>query len=97
MANIVRTHTYRVAPEDLDKLLTQRADLIAGIRAGNPGLVETRLTRHDDGTYTDAWRWESTEQMTTALATAGGFPLVGATLGLTHDASAQNGEIIDER
>ncbi|NUR27306.1 MAG: hypothetical protein HOV83_15915 [Catenulispora sp.] len=97
MTNIVRTHTYRVDPENLDKLLTQRAGLIAGIRASNPGLVETRLTRHDDGSYTDAWRWESTEQMTTALAAAGGFPLVGATLGLTHDATAQHGENIDER
>ncbi|OLE20118.1 MAG: hypothetical protein AUG49_26060 [Catenulispora sp. 13_1_20CM_3_70_7] len=97
MTNVVRTHTYRVDPANLDKLLTQRADLIAGIRAGNPGFVEARLTRHDDGTYTDVWRWESAEQMTAALAGAAGFPLVGATLALAHDASVQNGEIVDER
>lgn len=93
----VRTHTYQVAPGNLEQLLTQRADLIAGIRAANPGLLQARLTRHEDGTYTDVWHWESTEQMTAALAASAGFPLVGATLGLTHDASAQNGEIIDER
>jgi len=97
MTNVVRTHTYRVDPANLDKLLTQRANLIAGIRAGNPGFVEARLTRHDDGTYTDVWRWESAEQMTAALAGAAGFPLVGATLALAHDASVQNGEIVDER
>jgi heme-degrading monooxygenase HmoA len=93
----VRTHTYRIDPNNLEQLLAQRANLIAGIRAHNPGLIEARLTRHEDGTYTDVWRWESAEQMTAALAASAGFPLVGATLALTHDASAQNGEIIDQR
>jgi len=93
----VRTHTYRVDPGRFEQLLAQRADLIAGVRANNPGLLEARLTRHEDGTYTDVWRWESAEQMTTAFAAAAGFPLVGATLALTHEATAQNGEIIDER
>jgi hypothetical protein len=94
---VVRTHTYRIDPANLQRLLTQRATLIAGIRAGNPGLLETRLTRHEDGTYTDAWRWASGEQMRAALDASAGFPLVQVTLALTHDASAQNGEIIDER
>jgi hypothetical protein len=61
------------------------------------GLVETRLIRHEDGTYTDVWRRESAEQMTTALTAAAGFALVNTTLALTHDAAVQNGEIIDER
>jgi quinol monooxygenase YgiN len=93
----VRTHTYRVEPSKLEQLLAQRATLIAGIRAANPGLVETRLVRHEDGTYTDVWRWESAEQMTTALTAAAGFALVNTTLALTQDAAVQNGEIIDER
>jgi quinol monooxygenase YgiN len=93
----VRTHTYRIDPDNIERLLTQRANLIAGIRAANPGLLEARLTRHEDGTYTDVWRWESAEQMTAALAASAAFPLVGATLALAHDASVQNGEIIDER
>jgi hypothetical protein len=93
----VRIHNYRVEPGKLEQLPAQRANLIAGIRGANPGLVETRLTRYEDGTYTDVWRWESAEQMTTALAAAAGFPLVDATLALTHDATVQNGEIIDER
>jgi hypothetical protein len=95
--NAVRTHTYRVDPDRLEQLLTQRAALIDGIRAGNPGFLEARLTRHEDGTYSDVWRWESAELMTTALAAAAGFPLVAATLALTHDSSVQNGEIINER
>ena len=95
--SIVRAHTYQVEPAKLEQLMAQRANLIAGIRAANPGLVETRLTRYEDGTYTDVWRWESAEQMTTALTAAAGFPLVAATLALTHAAAVQNGEIIDER
>ena len=93
----VRTHTYRVVPENLDALLEQRATLIAGIRAANPGLLETCLTRHDDGTYTDVWRWDSAEHMNVALAAAAAFPLVAATLALTQEASVQNGEVIDLR
>ena len=81
----------------MEQLLAQRANLIAGIRANNPGLLEARLTRHEDGTYTDMWRWQSAEQMAAALAGSARFPLVGATLALTHDASVQNGEIVDER
>jgi quinol monooxygenase YgiN len=97
IVSTVRIHTYRVDPANLEQLLAQRANLIAGIRANNPGLLEARLTRHEDGTYTDMWRWQSAEQMAAALAGSAGFPLVGATLALTHDASVQNGEIVDER
>jgi hypothetical protein len=93
----VRTHTYRIEPGNLEQLLAQRANLIAGIRAANPALMEARLSRHEDGTYTDVWRWESTEQMTAALTASAGSPLVSATLALTYDASVQNGEIVDER
>ncbi|WP_225728389.1 MULTISPECIES: hypothetical protein [unclassified Nocardia] len=94
---VMRVHRYRVADADLDALLAQRATLIDGIRRAVPGLTETRLTRLEDGSYTDTWRWESAEQMLTALAAAQGFPLTDATMALTADATAQNGEIIDER
>jgi quinol monooxygenase YgiN len=97
IVSTVRIHTYRVDPANLEQLMAQRANLIAGIRANNPGLLEARLTRHEDGTYTDIWRWQSAEQMAAALAGSARFPLVGATLALTHDASVQNGEIVDER
>ncbi|QIS09684.1 hypothetical protein [Nocardia arthritidis] len=94
---VMRVHRYRVADADLDALLAQRATLIDGIRRAVPGLTETRLTRLEDGSYTDTWRWESAERMLTALAAAQGFALTAATMALTADATAQNGEIIDER
>jgi hypothetical protein len=94
---VVRIHRYNVDPANLEELLARRAQLITGIRAGNPGLAEARLTRLKDGTYIDAWRWDSAEQMQAAAAAAANFPAVGATMSLTQNATAEDGEIVDER
>lgn len=93
---VVRTHHYTVDPADLDELLARRATVIAAIRAAHPGLAETRLTRQADGTFTDIWRWDSAEQMQAALATMP-IPEARAAMSLTRDATAHDGEIIDER
>jgi hypothetical protein len=92
----VRVHNYAVDPANLEQLLARRTQLIAGIRSGFPGLLETRLTRLDDGTYQDVWRWETAEQLHAAVAASAGFPPVAETMALTHDRTVQNGEIIDE-
>jgi hypothetical protein len=63
-----RTHRYTIDPADLDELIARRATLIAAIRAAHPGLAEARLTRLEDGTFTDVWRWDSAEQLQAALA-----------------------------
>jgi hypothetical protein len=81
---------------DLPELLTRRAAVIAAVRAAHPGLTHTRLTRLDDGSYTDTWRWDSAGHMQAALA-AMPSPEARAAMSLTHDATAQDGEIIDER
>jgi len=93
---IVRTHHYTVAPADLPELLARRAAVIAAIRAAHPGLSHTRLTRLDDGTFTDAWRWDTAGQMRAALAA---MPIseARAALSLTRDTTARDGEIVDER
>jgi hypothetical protein len=71
---------------------------IAAIRAAHPGLTETRLTQLGDGTFTDVWRWDSTEQMRAALADMPRFGAqAGAAWSLTHDAAHVDGEIVDER
>jgi hypothetical protein len=72
---VSRTHRYIIDPADLDALIARRATLIAAVRAAHPGLTETRLTRLEDGTCTDVWRWDSAEQMKVALAD---MPRVGA-------------------
>ncbi|MFD6388722.1 hypothetical protein [Nocardia sp. NPDC060259] len=93
----VRVHHYSVDPADLEQLLAQRTQLIGGIRAGFPGLVETRLIRLEDGTYQDVWRWETAEQLAAAVAASSHFPPVAATLALTSAGTVQNGELIDEQ
>jgi hypothetical protein len=94
---VVRTHRYRVDPADLEELLRRRAKLIAAIRAAYTGLAEVRLTRLDDETFTDAWRWDSAEQMRAALAAAPTLPEARAAMSLTRDSTAEDGEIVDER
>ncbi|MGV9409726.1 hypothetical protein ACWDOP_07405 [Nocardia sp. NPDC003693] len=94
---VIRIHHYRVEDDRLDALIAQRATLINGIRMNNPGLTETRLTRLEDGSYSDTWRWDSAEQMLTAIGASQGFPLVDATMALTVDAVVETGEIVDER
>jgi hypothetical protein len=93
---VVRTHHYAIDPADLPELLSRRATVIAVIRAAHPGLAQTRLTRLEDGTFTDTWRWDSADQMQAALA-AMPIPEARAAMSLTRDATAQDGEIIDER
>jgi hypothetical protein len=93
---VVRIHRYGVDPADLEQLLARRTTLIDAIRAAHPGLAEAQLTRLEDGTFTDIWRWNSAEQMQAALA-AMPIPEAGPAMSLTRDATAVNGEIVDQR
>jgi hypothetical protein len=93
----VRFHRYTLDSANLNELIAQRAALIATIRAAYSGLSEARLTRLEDGTFTDVWCWDSAEQMQAALAGVAAFPQAHAAMSLTQNATAVNGEIIDER
>jgi len=73
----VRTHRYTLAPDQVEKFLAQRAELIGQWRAAGLDLVETRLYRLEDGTYLDIWRWASDQVMAKAFDTMGELPLVG--------------------
>ena len=93
--SVVRTHHYTVEPADLTEFLRRREAVIATVRNRNPGPTQTVLTRLEDGTFADSWRWDSAEQMQAALAN---MPMAeaGAAFSLTHDATRQDGEIIDQ-
>jgi hypothetical protein len=93
----VRTHRYTLAPDRLEGFLAQRAELIGQWRAAGLELVEARLYRLEDGTYLDIWRWASEAVMARAFAMMGELPLVPATLGMTSEHSAVDGELVDER
>jgi Antibiotic biosynthesis monooxygenase len=91
-----RIHRYRVDPADVEELQARRRALIDAIRAAHPGLLETRLIRVEDGTYIDAWRWDSAEHMQAALAVAP-FPEAGPAWSLTQEATSEDGEVVEER
>jgi hypothetical protein len=93
---VARTHHYTIDTADLSELLARRATVISVIRTAHPGLTHTRLTRLQDGTYTDTWRWDTAEHMQAALA-AMPTPEARAAMSLTRDATAVDGDIIDER
>jgi hypothetical protein len=92
----IRIHRYVVDPADLEELLARRAALITAIQADHPGLAEARLTRLEDVTFVDAWRWDSAEQMEAALAAAP-FPEAGPVWALIREAASEDGEIVDEQ
>ncbi|MEV0581474.1 hypothetical protein [Nonomuraea sp. NPDC050310] len=94
--SVVRTHTYSVAPADLEEFLARRASLIGTIRDSHPGLTRTLLIKLEDGTYSDTWYWASGAQMGAALAAIPTFPEAPLTMALTKDATAQNGTVIDD-
>jgi hypothetical protein len=93
---VAKTHHYSVEPADLAELLVRRADLITAVRAAYPGLAGTQLTRLEDGTFTDTWRWDTAERLRAARP-ATELPEARAAMSLVHDHTARNGEIIDER
>jgi hypothetical protein len=93
----VRTHRYTVAGDQVEEFLGQRAELVGQWRAAGFDLVDTRLYRLDDGTYLDIWAWASEEVMAKAFGAMGEIPLVAATLGMTGDHSAVDGELVDEQ
>lgn len=93
---VTKTHHYAVGDADLDELLARRAALISAVRAAYPGLTGTQLTRLEDGTFTDTWRWDSAERMRAARP-ATELPEARAAMSLVRDHTARNGEILDER
>jgi hypothetical protein len=93
---VTRTHHYTVGEADLDELLARRAALITAVRAAYPGLTGTQLTRLEDGTFTDTWRWDTAELMRAARPAAA-LPEAQAAMSLVREHTARNGEIIDER
>jgi hypothetical protein len=90
----IRIHRYTVDPGDVEELLEWRAALITAIRVDHPGLVETRLIRLEDGSFVDAWRWNSAAEMQAALE-ATPPPEARDAMSLTRERTSEDGEIVD--
>lgn len=93
----VRSHHYSVAESDLEEFFARRTSLIATVRETFPGFASARLIQLEDGTFSDTWSWESAEQLGAALAAIGTVPEAPLTMALLKDATALNGEVVDER
>jgi hypothetical protein len=93
----IRTHHYRVSPEQFDEFSSRRAAVIDAIRAKHPALSATRLARLEDGSYSDVWVWESAEKMGRALADLPNTPEAFAAMSLVEGNVALNGQVLDER
>jgi hypothetical protein len=92
----IRIHRYAVGPGDVEELLERRAALITAIRVDHPGLVETRLIRLEDGSFIDAWRWNSADDMQAALE-ATPPPEARRAMSLTQERTFEDSEIVNER
>ncbi|MEU1883784.1 hypothetical protein ABZ470_41320 [Streptosporangium sp. NPDC020072] len=95
--SVVRSHRYHVADGDLEEFLARRGALIEAVRQGHPGLTHAVLIRLEDGVYTDTWHWESGAQMGAAFASLPTIAEAPLTMALTSDATALNGQVVDER
>jgi hypothetical protein len=93
---VVRSHTYSVDPADVEEFLARRASLIGTVRETHPGLTRAVLVKLDDGRYSDTWHWESGAQLGAALAAIATFPEAPLAMALTRDATAQNGQVVDQ-
>ena len=93
---VARIHHYTVEPADVEELLARRAALITAVRAAYPGLAGTQLTRLEDGSFTDSWRWDTAEHMR-AASPATSLPEARAAMSLTRGHTARYAEIVDER
>jgi hypothetical protein len=94
---VVRSHKYSVDPVDLAEFLARRASLIGTVRETHSGLTSALLVKLDDNTYSDTWLWDSGAQMQAALAAIQTFPEAPLTMALTKGATAQDGQVVDER
>ncbi|MDN5856800.1 MAG: antibiotic biosynthesis monooxygenase [Actinomycetia bacterium] len=94
---VTRFARFHVDPSGADEMLSRRAALVDGIRQRFPGLIEARLTRVDERTWVDVWRWESRADLQRALA---GGPTVAeapAVFALTEDLSTEDADDVDQR
>ncbi len=94
---IARLARFQVDPADVAEMLARRATLIDAVRRSHHGLDEAQLTRIDEETWLDIWRWESADLMNQALAGAPALAEAGPAFALTRDMSAEVAEIVDKR
>jgi hypothetical protein len=93
----LRLAHFKVDPDDAEELLARRNALVAAVRQAFPGLVEARLAKLDDGTWLDAWCWDSRTSAQAAIANASAIPQAAAAFSLAKDLTMEFADVVDER
>ncbi|MDG4824082.1 hypothetical protein O7635_19690 [Asanoa sp. WMMD1127] len=93
--SIVRVTRFTANTSDTDGLLAKRAELIASVRAGFAGPTATRLTKDEEGTWTDTWSWNSVADVEAAAAAR--LPVAGEAFALVTVTGVETAEVVDER
>ena len=93
----IRFARFHVESTDADEMISKRAALVDAIRHRFSGLVQAHLTRLDERTWIDVWRWESHADLQRALEAGPTFAEAPAVFALIQDLSTEDGELVDER
>lgn len=95
--SVLRMSRFTVDPTSSGEMLARRATMIDALRARFPGLLEAQLSRIDDSTWVDVWRWESRQAAEAAIQGAPGLPEVSAAFAVARDVTAEFAEPVDTR
>lgn len=93
----IRFARFHIEPADADEMISKRAALVDAIRHRFPGFTGAHLTRLDERTWIDIWRWESHADLQRALEAGPTFAEAPAVFALTQDLSTEDADLVDER
>lgn len=89
---------YKIDPAQADELVVRWRQAVDAIRARFPGLAEANLTRIDEATFMDVWRWETREAAVAAAEGAPHVPEAAAMFSLIVEPPVmEHGELIQQR
>jgi hypothetical protein len=95
--NHTRIARFHVDPDDTEKMLIAREELIAAIRRRCPGLIQAILGRVDERTWVDVWRWESRADLDRALEAGPTIAEGPGVFALTQELTTEDVSHVDER
>jgi hypothetical protein len=95
--NHSRIARFHVDPDDAERMLTARGELIAAIRRRFPGLIQASLGRVDERTWVDVWRWESRADLDRALEEGPMIAEAPVVFALTQELITEDVSHVDER
>jgi heme-degrading monooxygenase HmoA len=88
---------FKTDPAQADQLVARWRAAVTAIRDRFPGLIEANLSRIDDSTWVDVWRWESHDAAVAAAQGAPEVPEAAAMFALiTESPQMEHGEIVEQ-